>query len=182
MDAGLAAVLGAGVGALATTGAALATGWASREQSKIGARAEHRRQRREPRKGLYKQFIDAASTAEWYMAMPPLLIAMANQEDPLEEPTATEHAQRCRALADDVKKAWLDVVLAGPAEVAQTASEIEECCRKLAICADAFAEGQASSSLEHDCRELMKRFSDQLPLFITQAREALDDDGTAKRR
>jgi hypothetical protein len=182
MDAGLAAVLGAGAGALATTGAALATGWASREQAKIGARAEHRRQRREPRQGLYKQFIDAASTAEWYMAMLPLLIAMAKQEDPLEEPTATEHAQRCRALADDVKKAWLDVVLAGPAEVAQTASGIEECCRKLAICADAFAEGQVSSSLEHDCRELMKRLSDQLPLFITQAREALDDDGTAKRR
>lgn len=66
------------------------------------------------------------------MAMLPLLIAMTNRRDPLEEPTAAEHGQRCRALPGDVRKAWLDVVLAGPAEVAHTASEIEECCRKLA--------------------------------------------------
>lgn len=181
MDAGLAAVLGAGAGALATTGAALATGWASREQAKITARAEHRRQRREPRREIYKQFIDAASTAEWYMTMLPLLIATANVGEPLEEPSAADHAQHCRTLADDVRKAWLDVVLAGPAEVAQAASEIEECCRKLSISANSFAEGDASSSLERDCRELTKRFSSQLPRFIDQAREALDDDGSGKR-
>jgi hypothetical protein len=61
MDAGLAAVLGALAGAVATTGAAFATGWATREQAKIAARGEHRRQRRDARHGVYKEFISTAS-------------------------------------------------------------------------------------------------------------------------
>ncbi|MGW7548452.1 hypothetical protein ACWGKQ_46160 [Streptomyces sp. NPDC054770] len=60
MDAGLAAVLGALAGAVATTGAAFAAGWSAREQAKFAARAEHKRQRREPREKAYKAFLSEA--------------------------------------------------------------------------------------------------------------------------
>ncbi|MFI0262081.1 hypothetical protein ACH4OW_23925 [Streptomyces sp. NPDC017056] len=61
MDAGLAAVLGALAGSVATIGAALATGWSQREAARIAARAEHRRQQRDKRHDVYREFITAAA-------------------------------------------------------------------------------------------------------------------------
>ncbi|MGP4002497.1 hypothetical protein [Streptomyces sp. 8N706] len=179
MDAGMAAVLGATAGALATTGAAIATGWASREQAKIAARAEHRRQRREPRQEIYKRFIGAANNAEWHFAALPLLIA-AFDRDELE---AQERIGRFSEMTDSIQETWLDVVLAGPAEIAQTASAIKDACQSLTICAHAFSEGgHAKSILERDARAFSKELSESLARFIAQARDALDDDGSRRHR
>ncbi|WP_128380239.1 hypothetical protein [Streptomyces cavernae] len=122
MDAGLAAVLGAVAGALATTGAALATGWAMREQAKITARAEHRRQRREPRSDIYKRFIDAARDMEHH-TRPGSLI-----DQPEDDPEVMDHyAVRLGETAYQVREAWIEVALAGPSAVEKIASQIDQC-------------------------------------------------------
>ena len=56
MDAGLAALLGAAVGALGTGGAALVTGFLGRGQARMQLRAEHARLLREPRRSAYVAF------------------------------------------------------------------------------------------------------------------------------
>ena len=56
MDAGLAALLGAAVGALGTGGATLVTGFLGRGQARMQLRAEHARLLREPRRSAYVAF------------------------------------------------------------------------------------------------------------------------------
>ncbi|WP_411090056.1 hypothetical protein [Streptomyces sp. 061-3] len=60
MDAGLAAVLGATVGALGTGGAGIITALFSRSQARLQIRAEHARLLREPRKATYVVYAAAA--------------------------------------------------------------------------------------------------------------------------
>lgn len=57
MDAGLAAVLGAVAGAVAT----FVTGRTSRDQAQFAAKVEHVRQRREGRELAYRGFVSAAA-------------------------------------------------------------------------------------------------------------------------
>lgn len=56
MDAGLAALLGAAVGALGTGGAAVVSGFLGRGQARMQLRAEHARLLREPRRSAYVAF------------------------------------------------------------------------------------------------------------------------------
>ncbi|WP_143144993.1 hypothetical protein [Streptomyces humi] len=58
MDAGLAALLGAAVGALGTGGAALVSGVLGRGQARMQLRAEHARLLREPRRSAYVAFVE----------------------------------------------------------------------------------------------------------------------------
>ncbi|MFH8657250.1 hypothetical protein [Streptomyces afghaniensis] len=59
MDAGLAAVLGATVGAAGTGGAGVIAAFLARSQARSQMRAEHVRLTREPRKAAYVAFIEA---------------------------------------------------------------------------------------------------------------------------
>ncbi|MFB9632159.1 hypothetical protein ACFFR9_00800 [Streptomyces spiralis] len=60
MDAGLAAVLGAAVGAVGTGGAGIVAALLARSQSRTQLQAEHVRLIREPRKGTYVAYAEAA--------------------------------------------------------------------------------------------------------------------------
>jgi hypothetical protein len=59
MDAGLAAVLGATVGAIGTGGASIAAGFFTRSQVRMQIRAETARMVREPRKTAYVAYAEA---------------------------------------------------------------------------------------------------------------------------
>ncbi|MEU9329495.1 hypothetical protein AB0D91_37840 [Streptomyces canus] len=63
MDAGLAAVLGAAVGAVGTGGAAIATALLNRSQARLQLRAEHVRLLRQTRQTIYARFTEALQTA-----------------------------------------------------------------------------------------------------------------------
>jgi hypothetical protein len=58
MDSGLAAVLGAAVGAIGTGGAAVVAAMFARSQVRMQIRAEHRRSLRDPRKAAYVAFAE----------------------------------------------------------------------------------------------------------------------------
>ncbi|MFD0213445.1 hypothetical protein ACFVH9_31210 [Streptomyces hirsutus] len=58
MDSGVAAVLGATVGAIGTGGAAVVAAMLARSQVRMQIRAEHRRSLRDPRKAAYVAFAE----------------------------------------------------------------------------------------------------------------------------
>lgn len=183
MDAGIAAVLGALAGSVATIGAALATGWAQREGARITARSEHRRERREPRFGAYKALIVEASGFRDHVGVFTEVLAIFPYGR-IDEP----FAERCEALADAVRERWVTVALVGPKEVAEIAALLERLSRSLVtqvvgvwliIDTTGSAPGAPlSGRVEEAIIKDVTEFERGLGKFISLAQETMDDDGS----
>ncbi|MET8403476.1 hypothetical protein [Streptomyces sp900116325] len=182
MDAGTAAVLGALAGSVATIGAALATGWAQREGARITARSEHRKERREPRYGVYKDFIAEASRMNDRVG----LFTVTYDSFPFERIDVL-FASRCEEAADAVKEKWIEVALAGPKEIAETASRLERLSNALifrVLGLRQYVSGERVTD-EEGMRRIRERigreaeeFEQLLDKLIFLAQAALDDDGS----
>jgi len=144
-------------------------------QAEIAARAEHRRQRREPREGVYKGFISAASALVDHL-QPVAMFDMSPSDD-----FSPAFAERATELADEVRKEWLEVVLAGPKSLAEIATKMERAGRSAAKASDWLARHRTSSN---DTRQgfgiSTDIVRDGLQEFIAGAQAALDDDGTRR--
>ncbi|MEU9625307.1 hypothetical protein AB0D89_00580 [Streptomyces luteogriseus] len=184
MDAGTAAVLGALAGSVATIGAALATGWAQREGARITARSEHRKERREPRYGAYKHFIAEASRMNDRVG----IFTVAYDPFPFERIDEL-FAERCEEAADAVKEKWVEVALAGPKDIAETASRLERLSNALTfrvlglhqyVSGERSAGEEALLGIKDRIEEEAKEFEQTLDKFIFLAQAALDDDGSLK--
>ncbi|MFH8610626.1 hypothetical protein ACH4D5_24425 [Streptomyces sp. NPDC018029] len=181
MDAGLAAVLGALAGGIGTTLAGMAAGWASREQARIAARAEHRRVRQGPRENAYTAFIGAGSALRDH-ALPMFF----GYEEILDRPPITEEFLREAQLRlQAVVTAWLTVTLAGPRSVQRAATDIYDCSKELAAYGPAiYAMSQSGDLLESvdrlqlEAHQLIVKLNDLLGVFTGLAQQVLDDDGT----
>ncbi|MGW3588194.1 hypothetical protein [Streptomyces fungicidicus] len=178
MDAGLAAVLGALAGAVATTGAAFATGWSTREQAKITARAEHRRQRRDARQAVYEEFMEA--TDAMIYAIP---IAVGPDPKPLSEVTAMRDIASARHIA--IRSLRTKIQLAGPTSVANAASKVTTTALFFTLSLRESAKSLEPSSTEGDPQECWKLVKQNQKKLMTEwanfteiARNALDDDGS----
>ncbi|NEA63929.1 hypothetical protein [Streptomyces sp. SID12488] len=102
MDAGIAAVSGALAGSVATIGAAFATGWWQRENTRITARAAYRKDQRQPRYDAYKSLIrhgDALSN----------VFLMGAYDSDMADAAAEKLTH--------IEEAWLEISLLGPASV-----------------------------------------------------------------
>ncbi len=117
MDAGLAAVLGALAGAGGAVGAGLIAGVSQWKTAKLGARAEHTRQRRESRQIAYAKFIEA------HMEFAQLLHPLRFESVPRRELFTSEAARKVDAACDRVQLTFIDVALCGPRKVTQVADE-----------------------------------------------------------
>jgi hypothetical protein len=174
MDAGLAAVLGALAGAAGTTLAGLATGWSAREQARITARAEHQRQRRQPRHEVYENLIRTAASVRDHAGSRFAYDIVAN-------PTL-EYCHESEQLADTIKEQWIQVALAGPKIVEQPAADIARSAAELSACAYGFYSECTNAGDEEEHwekgKEVYRRLQQELDVFISAAQEALDDDGT----
>ncbi|MGW1372699.1 hypothetical protein ACWD6P_00240 [Streptomyces sp. NPDC002446] len=182
MDAGIAAVLGALAGAAATIGTSLVTSHAGRSQARLSARAEHLRQRRQPRESVYRDFLASAtdlrdqlrSVSGGALDQPALL-----DTDEFDDAYAAE----VNRLNGEIRARWLDVSLSGPTEVAARAGEIEAASARVALAVvwlsthddDHWATDHVCSAFMAHTRTLFRA----IPEMIELAREALDDDGTA---
>jgi hypothetical protein len=182
MDAGLAAVLGALAGSVATIGAALATGWAQREGARITARSEHRRQRLEPRTAIYKEFVSHANamhaTASRFIVDPEALDLDEIDEKLLRQITSA---------AKGIENAWADVALAGPESVAACAGEIYANSIRMTIALNEVSKRNSGRIEPNSGRELAARVAvsdsahrlwEKIDEFAPLARKALDDDGS----
>jgi hypothetical protein len=196
MDAGLAAVLGALAGAVATTGAAFATGWSAREQAKITARAEHLLQRRDARQAVYQEFIAAAQAHEDLTKV--LLLPTPEDFADVERlrllPQGMDLetlASESKALHRNLRQIATRVQLAGPKEVSnavesvvKSSNEVVGSLGVMPLPADVLG-GQTLWTLSEKWREGCTRFvnfSSAIDELIEIARLALDDDGTERQR
>ncbi|MEU7581012.1 hypothetical protein AB0B50_25805 [Streptomyces sp. NPDC041068] len=181
MDAGLAAVLGALAGGIGTTLAGMAAGWASREQARITARAEHRRLRQGPREGAYTAFIGAAGALRDHAI--PMFFGV---EEILDRPPLTEEFLReAPKHMQAVVTAWLTVTLAGPRSVQGAASDIYDCSMELTSHGAAiYSLAESGVGEEHidriqlEAHHRIVKLNNLLGTFTELAQQVLDDDGT----
>ncbi|MEU1166571.1 proline dehydrogenase [Streptomyces sp. NPDC005921] len=120
MDAGLAAVLGAAVGSLATLGAAIVNGRAQ-------ARTQHDQWRRGHRRDAYAGYLGALHDRD--IAMDAILDALRADEPDL--PEVDERTRRFVTLAREVHRAAEVVALEGPASLTEATDRIARASAEL---------------------------------------------------
>ncbi|MFJ2696567.1 hypothetical protein ACIO5Z_10140 [Streptomyces rochei] len=133
MDAGIAAVLGAGVGTLGM----IVTGWTARSATKMQMRNDSLRERREPRRASYEAFSSAV--AAFHDHLHPWvhfgrLLDRSRTSGEETKPTSyLKHSEfkdgyvdQAIALADDVSRFGRHVVLDGPAELEPFVTRVTE--------------------------------------------------------
>ncbi|MFJ7112660.1 hypothetical protein ACIQW4_05640 [Streptomyces albogriseolus] len=188
MDAGLAAVLGALAGAVATTAAALATGWSAREQAKITARGEHRRQRRDARQAVYEEFITTAAAQERHAALF-FLAPVPTDQETFDLALRGSGNTDAEALWQESHRLWTELLklstrvkLAGPRMMSEAATAVCECSHhvvdSLMTVDNGLIGGEPISARFEEGRERWMKLDDAVDEFIEKARLALDDDGT----
>ncbi|WP_327399176.1 proline dehydrogenase [Streptomyces sp. NBC_01288] len=128
MDAGLAALLGAAVGSVATLGAAIVSG-------RTQTRAQNDQWRRQHRRDAYAGYLGALHDRD--IAMDAVLDALRSDEPEL--PDVDEKIRRFIALAREVHRAAEVVILEGPdslvkviGRVADASSGLSEVMRRMA--------------------------------------------------
>lgn len=179
---------GALAGAVATTGAAFAAGWWQRENSRLAVRAEHRKQRREPRQEIYRSFISLASELRDLARSGEFLgdYSIDGQGRNFFTPSL---AEEIATKAQEVRQAWVDISLAGPKEIAEIASGMRMDAQKLSHHAEllsdiynAGAEGYDGRVKKHmtQFQRTARRLNDSIGELLSRAREVLDDDGASK--
>ncbi|MGA5566775.1 hypothetical protein ACPCUV_37185 [Streptomyces platensis] len=157
MDAGLAAVLGALAGAVATVAATLVTGRMSRDQAEFAAKVEHVRQRREGRELAYRGFVSAATKVrDLYLG----------------EVWGEQTPEGFVAAVSELEDRWLDATLAGPSDLAELATMIRRGLQQMSHLA---ADPVRSEDL---VMEVARETFAGIDRFTARARQVLDDDGT----
>lgn len=177
-------MLGALAGAMATTGAALATGWSQRESARIAARAEYQRQRHQSRHTAYKSFIASTQSLSYASR------TFRRQEIPVD--AFTDSVVETFASAEsEIKEAWLEVVLSGPAEVSRRAAPLLHASNLLKNASfilnrmrtfqHALPVGEPTlEELIDTVREAAFTISRETGRFIEAAEEALSKDGSER--
>ncbi|MGW7277035.1 hypothetical protein ACWGIV_01735 [Streptomyces sp. NPDC054844] len=186
MNAVVAALLGTLLGALATIGAAVVTGWAQREGARISARSQHVKDRHEPRRSEYRAFMKVATD----------LNERILTTDGYRDTTREEEL----ALRRHVYERWIEVSLLGPDSVIEAGARLRDSVLgTLAAMAesrslvedlnrgnheDDDAEASALNAYEeslHSLDALAHLLIEEVAVFAEAARAALDDDGTAPK-
>ncbi|MFF0161798.1 hypothetical protein ACFYRY_30300 [Streptomyces sp. NPDC005263] len=179
MDAGLAAVLGALAGSIATISAAIAANRSQRETARFAARAEHQRQRREPRHGVYKEFIAHASQLREQLDI------FANF-DLYPNSVTDETVKRYNDTAKVLQGKWVEVGLVGPGDVSASSKVIEQLGRKSALQVNRLQwfidQGSEQRKIEEQTAIAGSsvQLTELLDKFIDTAQAALDDDGSLR--
>ncbi|MET8831710.1 hypothetical protein ABZX40_38410 [Streptomyces sp. NPDC004610] len=189
MDAGIAAVLGAAVGAVGTGMAALAGGWlavrnvqqqivAQHIQADHQRRFEHARERREPRSQAYADFI--AQTQSVGTLVSTMSQARSYTRDEVQ--TMLEESSK-------VLRVRARVMIEGPIEVSDSTEAIVEAImecrdqlRALASLPRASPKLRAMprEELIEQCDDGLGTLSEALEIFVEAARRALDADGVSQ--
>ncbi|MFD3582629.1 hypothetical protein [Streptomyces sp. NPDC058683] len=129
MDAGIAAVLGATVGALGTGGAGVVAALLTKSQARMQIQAEHARMLREPRKQAYASYAEAAKKDYERLTEARIALEVAAAHEPSRENQLT----RVRALVEEsvdhgntVLETWeAQVYMEGPHSVVQATISLD---------------------------------------------------------
>ncbi|MEV8125193.1 hypothetical protein AB0P07_13930 [Streptomyces sp. NPDC085944] len=172
MDAGTAAVLGAGVGVVGTALAATIAGIAGQRQ----VRAEHRHWRRQLRCDAYAVFTVKAD--EVYEALRDVEAELGRPGHDLERVRATLDGAR-RLVRGGLADAQTAAELEGPEKLARTAGELAKSLSACVAAIEARIVGRAGgdaleSNDSHRIRRFLNHASKKREQFVSHAREAID--------
>ncbi|MER7960312.1 hypothetical protein [Streptomyces sp. NPDC096030] len=191
MDAGIAAVLGAGVGTLGM----IVTGWTARSATKLQMRNEALRERREPRRASYEAFSSAVTTLHDHLQpwvhFGRLLDQSRTSVDGIAEAVALlKHSEfkdgyvdQALALADEVSRYGRHVVLDGPAELEPFVAKVAELSSDLVapfrimLSFARLSDGVGDSTVAYDTSqfpEKLKQLDHGVREFLQHASSALD--------
>ncbi|MFD3971417.1 proline dehydrogenase [Streptomyces cyaneofuscatus] len=142
MDSGLAALLGATIGCVATLGAAIVSG-------RVQARSQHTQWSRQHRRDAYARYLSALHDRD--IAMDAVLDAL--RSDRPDMPGLDERTDRFVSLAREVHRACEVVILEGPESVADAAERVAGASRDLSQVARRMVEnaraGDTADKAEH---------------------------------
>jgi hypothetical protein len=193
MDAGVAAVLGAGVGTIGT----IMTGWTSRSLAKLQMRVESLRERREPRRSSYEAFSSAVSTLHdhlepWVNFGRLLDRSRASGTEGADSVSYLKHSEfkegyiaRAIELADDVSRYGRHVILDGPAELEPFVTKVAELSGglvapfRIMLSFNRISDGAGESIVAYDTSEFpekLKQLEQGVREFLLHASAALDRD------
>ncbi|MEV6079617.1 hypothetical protein AB0L80_31575 [Streptomyces sp. NPDC052069] len=185
MDAGLAAVCGALVGASGAVGAAWATSRAQWKGVRLAAKAEHLRQRRESRTLNYRALISVATDLIDRINRQPLVPGWTLLR------ITDEYADESYELVKILRMTLVDVLLAGPKEVSESAQKLMDGAHLTVSSVAALnglrflhlQEGVVTEEEVAPCFAELRRGKSEmataLAKFSVLARDALDNDGTS---
>ncbi|MBF6046369.1 hypothetical protein GO001_14230 [Streptomyces sp. NRRL B-1677] len=130
MDAGLAAVLGATVGAIGTGGAGITAALLARHQARAQLRAEHARIIREPRRAAYASYAESAIKNHNQLLKALTNLNAASQRDPSEArseciATARQCYETVKTSGDEREQRHGQVTVEGPLAVTEAAVSCE---------------------------------------------------------
>ncbi|MGX1852975.1 hypothetical protein [Streptomyces sp. NPDC055299] len=166
---------------------AIASSWLGARSGRLNAetavRAEYRNQRRDPREAAYREFLAAASRIRDSLTS----VTMVR---PVERECFTrDFVEAHLAMVASVKAAWLEVALAGPKPVGDTATDFAESSRGAAIMASMICYGFDTAAVREDMTRVdvigdfvaeVDKLKGALAAFIELAQTALEDDGTIR--
>ncbi|MFF5001532.1 hypothetical protein ACFY3G_01780 [Streptomyces phaeochromogenes] len=186
MDAGLAALLGAAVGTLGTSGAALVTGFLGRGQARMQLRAEHARLLREPRRSAYVAFSQCfqevhALHAEAAKSASAAAEAGEPDRGRLLRDANSAYVRAGERLYGELQQRQSAVVVEGPPAVTAAAFEAENAL--LASRTEVYRwirhleGGAATEEHERAADDALLTVHPPLVLFLNVASAALADDG-----
>ncbi|WP_129768154.1 hypothetical protein [Streptomyces sp. L-9-10] len=172
MDAGTAAVLGAGVGVVGTTLAAIVAGVAGQRQ----VRAEHRHWRRQLRRDAYAAFTVKAD--EVHGALRGIEAELARPGHDLDGLRGTLDETR-GLVRGDLADAQTAVELEGPRELALMAGELAKSLSACVAAIQARTIGREGSDAlaaneSHRIRRFLNHASNKREQFVSHARKAID--------
>jgi hypothetical protein len=193
MDAGIAAVLGAGVGTIGM----IVTGWTARSATKMQMRNESIRERREPRRASYEAFSSAVAALHDHLEPWVNFGRLINRVKPSGDEGALaasylKHSEfkdgyvaHAIALADEVSRFGRHVVLDGPAELEPFVSKVTELSSGLVVpfrILQSFArisDTAGDSTVAYDTSAFpkkLKQLDQSVREFLQHASAALDRD------
>ncbi|WP_328880217.1 hypothetical protein [Streptomyces sp. NBC_00299] len=185
MDAGIAAVLGAVAGSVSGVIGSIAAGRAQREGVRMTVRAEAFKERHQPRRDAYKEFLQVLLNLDARLNTPAY-----------EDSTAAEEKQ----LRSDLDARWIDLVLVGPEPItvvgAAVRTSVDDMIAHMGTCRlllqDALKdyededEGEAARQEYEDAINMTDEFrsglADCINVFGGVASKILDKDGTEMPR
>lgn len=172
-------MLGAVAGAIGAVGGAWTTSRAQWKSARLAARAEHRRQRRDPRSQVYSEFLSVANqfTDAW--------VGVANMSAMTDEKRV-----EIRSAFLAFKNVGPAVALSGPEEVSVLAESIRNQAARLTEMSRALWAGHVVVKVEDAVVEPwileiqsnflndLNEYASEVAKFTKVARATLDDDGS----
>ncbi|MFC9680828.1 hypothetical protein [Streptomyces sp. NPDC056948] len=168
MDQGLAALMGAAIGVVGTTGASALAGWAGRRQVQAQQAGEHARWRRQGQRETYASFLTAVERVREH----------SHQSEARELEETSRLSDELNERVEAVMRTLSMVIVEGPDEVVAVAEELRdtscEVASGLMTILEARRSGADLSGPRRDLAEQQNWLDELITAYAKAVRSVLD--------